>query len=221
MSQTKEMSAEKLPILTGRESHLVQESAKHVEYSDAGILAWGRKLIKINRNIGRLIVEDQHIAMREVGLDYTSADVEAHYDGVMSGYVAICGYMSMIGFLRSREDLPHKYLRRVRRDINEMPVSNPTQLERVRQVRDGQAPIEEYMQIGSDIIDSSELAKYRAAAYLMTTPPLDAVLDAVAKKYGFVHDTHVDSFADGFGLGYENAIEMYVQSREEALMPNI
>jgi hypothetical protein len=219
MSQTRELTTDHLPILNERESRLVSGAATQIEFGDAGMLGWGRELIKSNRRIGRLIVEDQLLAMQEAPPDYSYRDAYAHYDGLRNGYQAICSYMSMVGFLRSGLDLPHKYLRQLRRGSTEMPVNNESQAQRVSQVRRGDAPLEEWVMGDRDIIDSSELAGCRARTYLATTPPLNRVLDAAAKRFGFLHDRHVDSFADGYGLGYENAIEMYVQSREEALMP--
>lgn len=220
MSQTRELTADHLPILNQRESHLVIGAASQIEFGDAGMLGWGRELIRSNRRIGRLIVEDQLLAMQEAPPDYSYRDVHAHYDGLRDGYQAICSYMSMIGFLRSGIEQPSKYLRLLRNGSTDMPVSNESQAHRVRQVRRGDAPLEGCINEGW-VIDSSELAGHRAGAYLATTPPLDRVLDATAKRFGFMHDYHVDSYADGFGLGYENAIEMYVQSREEAMMPKL
>ncbi len=219
MSETRVLTPDNLPKLSAYEAKGVNTAASKIESGDVGPLVWGKKLIVTNRRIGRLIVEDHRLAMQYADPNYVYQDVEAHYDGIMNGYLAICSYMSMVGFLRSGLDLPRKYLRQLKRDRFEMPVADSAQLDRVRRVRGGEAPLEESVKEGWDIIDSSELADNRAKAYLAMTPPLDRVLDATAKRFGFLHDQHVDSFADGFGLGYENALEMYVQSREEALMP--
>lgn len=204
-----------LPVLNVDEYEMVHDylESDHVE----GILTVENlfEVVEFKRpNIRRLIEfsKSEYMGDEEEGPTVEGIEI---CDGIESGYEFIVGCLTYTYFLRSGSLTLEDFIGNLPKATHVLPLRKNSQLYRTMRFLSGAAIFD--LAHHELIDDSSELATLDTGDYLFNVPHMDALIDAEK-------DLLVKTMSDegehiqGFEIGVESAVEMYIQSREQQIL---
>lgn len=220
-----------LMLATTDEAERLEISMMDREIDDCELIQFGREVIDSSLFIPQIIEFDAHMAFNyEFDDELTESEQEAYRYGLSTGYEFVVGYMSLLGYLRSDYGDEEEYVDDLIIDELEMPVATYGQVERVCQVREG-IDIAEEESARIDIVtiheheveNSADLAELHALDFIHESVIFDALLDKVKEFIGRYYRISVDLdiAAEALEDGVHHALEMYIQSREQAIIEDI
>ena len=184
-------------------------------------------------NIRRVEMHDMTVWKdTECDVDYSDQEAEHFTYGISAGYDFVVACFTQLAWLRSDARDLDEYLNMAPNLVGGLPVLSEVEFNRVKAVRAGKALIDNNNK-KRDIEDSRGLAAHDAIQYLMKSPQMGYIL--YNQKQLIFHNSDpnsehpVDSsefketqaYVDGYYHGFQNAIEMYIQSFEEQNLQSI
>jgi hypothetical protein len=199
----------------------------------------------VRPKIPRAVKHDMNVFREHEVDDFMStAEIQEYCEGIQLGYEFVVGSFTYVRYLRSNHESLESYLDSLPATSNDLPLATRSQLKRVNRFRlgmdDPDPAIDWYanyerIQNGLDsgtILDSSLVAEADAGRYFAHASELGqltyiaqekAEMHIPAEYYGAyldhsdVHDIAV-ARGEGFEHGVMHAIELYVQSYEQAVL---
>ncbi|MEI7683168.1 MAG: hypothetical protein WCJ24_02620 [Candidatus Saccharibacteria bacterium] len=147
-------------------------------------------------------------------------EVITYVFGIQEGYDFTIGSLTYLNFIRSGYNTFDEYFCTIANRFGEIPVLTRTELERVKELRTGQARIDERAYAGC-INASDEIAHISTGDYLFDAHQMEAVIDGLlfSRAHGYGENSKLcEKYIGGFWHGIENALEMYIQSYEETVL---
>lgn len=186
---------------------------------DSYIFEVGAKVMGSSRRLRREVRSSARYSLLH---DYERVGLRERKDfkkGVRYGYELFAGYVTLAGFFRGRYESIEQYLETIKGDPLAMPLTTKTQAKRVKGFRTGKEPIDI---IHSDYFfdNSSEIAHLEFGDYMTEAVVLDSIVNRVRWSLDplMVDENEGSMLVEGFDHGCANALEMYVQSREVAIL---
>lgn len=143
-------------------------------------------------------------------------------DGIKSGYEFMVGCVTFMRFLRSGHLSLEDYINSVPKKSTDLPLQKSSQLMRTKKVLSGVAI---HDVIHTDLIDdSSELAYLDTGDYFFDAAHMDTIVEnEVDKLMAENPDCNEEDskYIEGFYIGIEHTVEMYIQSREQHYIDNV
>ena len=218
MSEIAELSYCSLPILSNEEL-LVLQADEAISY---GIV--GYHVMQRNPYFYDIIQHDieqwyEHEAPK-IGDDELFEFIE----GIEAGYKFFIGVVTTIKLMR-RQHIETESFMEGALIVGTVPQIGPREVERIQLVRSGEAEIDHCI-YGLDA-KSNELADRDASQYLyyqafrlqiLFNNELEDIEQTMGDAYGSADDERVIAHINGFEHGVANAIEMYLQAAEEAVI---
>ncbi len=220
-----------LMLATIDEAERLEISMMGREIDDCELLQFGTEVINSSLFIPQIIEFDAHMAFNfEFEEELTEGEQEAYRLGLNTGYVFVVGYMSLLGYLRSDYGEEEEYIDDLIIDEQEMPVATYGQVERVCQVREG-IDVAEEEAARIDIVtinkygveNSAELAELHALDFIEESVFFETFLDKIKQsiEQKYQESEYLDIATEALEYGVYNALEMYIQSREQAIIEDL
>jgi len=217
-----------LPVPSYEELFIIQSERAIDADTDLNPYLVSEAIMLKNPLLGQVIHHDiRHWMNFELPEHLDENEIDEFANGIASGYSFFIGVHGLLAFLRSGEDNIDDFFVSQHQD-NYIINMDDRDVERVKNVRSGQAIIDKV----SDpefLDDSSDLAFIDAGNYTFEAIRFEALMDEE------IHNIHQmlsynfrDSFDDrtvahieGFKHGIANAIEMFMQVKQEKLIREI
>lgn len=185
---------------------------------DVPISYIGDMVLRSNPLIEEVVAHDirQFLAYDEH--DIPEKDCEMFTEGIREGYNFLIGCMTWIRMTRENES---DIIAFVQGSLNRQhfPIISKETLARIKQVRTGNAPLEKG--VNESVVKSSkDLSFIDAGDYCFMSEPFDDVLICYTDELTEHADKNDDPYVSGIFQGVANALEMYMQIYEEAVLAN-
>jgi hypothetical protein len=181
-----------------------------------------------NPRIQEIINHDIRQLIQYEIAELSDAEQSEYISGVLDGYSFMLGTITYIHYLRSGSHDFTEYLDGIPEKDNELPLLDPGQIRRIKQVRTGQAIVDCSREV---IDDSKDLAFFDTGDYMFEALRMEeiygaeeqAMIEQLQNMKGRkpLDENSLLAHINGFHHGTEQAIEMYIQAREEDLIRNL
>jgi hypothetical protein len=185
------------------------------ETGDPDIYQLGQHIQESNPYIQAVMDEDLMRFLDSYGADEMPGnEVQAYADGLEVGYNFALGALTYLFFLRSPANSMADYLADTPNHYLGVPVATESQRDRCIEVLNGTAEVDKR---DSLIDDSSDLSELDTQEFLFESPGLEQIYERACQEFAAPEETNLPRQASrlGFEHGFENAIEMYIQSHEQ------
>ena len=171
----------------------------------------------------------------EIPESYTYEQSYEYIEGISIGYDFAIGVITYLFYLRSKANNIDDYLLTAQSSIGHIPVQTTQQLERVKKVRmDDESiivasPCQDMVNASNNELQnhsllSGDLARKDSGDYLYYAREIDDLLEYLIKDWiynlNYEEGDDVQPFTNGVYHGFNNAVEMYLQSKEEDFVQN-
>jgi len=189
------------------------------DMDEASLLQFGDDVMDSSARISAVFHHDIRFALhQEFDGELPREEGEAYTNGLYLGYTFVVGYMSLLGFMRSGYDDPEEFIDDLVIDDIEMPAGTPQQMKRVKSFRQGHEPIDIVMLHDYGYDNSAYIAEESTQAYMFESPVFETLIDRMFDLISEQGLEEEEIALSGLHDGVENALEMYIQSREEAIL---
>ena len=211
-----------LPVPSYEELFIIQSERAIDDDTDLNPYLISEAIMLKNPRIGEVIQYDiRHWVNFELPEHLENDEIDEFCNGIASGYSFFIGVHGLLAFIRSGHKEVDQYIKSDHED-NYIVNMNERDLERIKFVRSGQAIIDKV----SDpefLDDSSDLAYIDAGNYTFEAIRFEALMDEEINNinqmltYNFKNslDDRTVAHIEGFKHGIANAIEMFMQVKQE------
>jgi hypothetical protein len=182
-------------------------------------------VIKRNPTISEIISYDITFFQEFEAIEnYTEEQINEYSMGISSGYAFYIGLHTLVSFIRSDYDNMSDYLNFEGDNLIVSGISE-SEKDRIFTVRNGHALIEK-LEDEEFMGDSSDLAFVDAGKYIYESNKIEELFDneienietMLRTEYKDKFDKRILANIEGFKHGVANAIEMYLQIKEERII---
>jgi hypothetical protein len=217
-----------LPIPDFQESWFLELHQADMFGDDVSIPVMANMLMVRNPMIGAIIKHDlNHWSQYEAGDNMDPEEALEYMSGIEAGYEFFIGFVGVVRYMRSGQTNLQSFLDTVplHEGVSDIGVK---ERDRIKAVRSDKATIDVPAH-GADIT-SSDLALMDASDYLCEAVRLQDLMtqETVRLEAIVTQDDHsgqakrlAQSHVKGFKHGVANAIELYIQSREQKLIARL
>ena len=169
----------------------------------------------------------------ELPESYSNDQCLEYAEGIEIGYDFAIGVITYLYYLRSGFETVEGYLQTAPAKLGHIPVQTKQQVDRVKKVRTSDESIlvaqpcvtiadENNDKTNQESILSSDLARIDSGDYLYYAHEVEDLLDYLIQDW--IYNLHYEKsdntlpLQNGINHGFNNAVEMYIQSREEAII---
>lgn len=185
------------------------------------LLRIGSQAMLKNPGISKIVQHDYRVAVRDEVAGISWAEKRGYKTGLRTGYQFFAGYITLLGCLRSEHVGVDDYLEDLRRDKVNSPAKTRAQRNRVESYREGYSPIDVVYVNEYEVESSEEMAHEDLGDYMFESLAFSALVNRVEVLLRGEGYPEEGSVIEGFYDGCENALEMYIQSREQAILSRL
>jgi hypothetical protein len=195
------------------------------------------KIKTLSPAIGEIIRHDiSYFLEYELQDSYTEDESIKYTNGIEIGYDFAIAVVTYLQFLRSNDDSLENYLNSITKNPGQLPVQSDAEKSRIKRLRtdDHSILIEQNQKLFNkthgvvnteEVIRGYDLAEKDCGDYLFESAKIGNLLSIViienTQNFYFNKDSEIEVFQNGIHHGFDNAIEMYIQSREEAILQSL